>query len=118
LHQQLNEHVLAWEADEAWCEDLSPGDAKSDCRVLSQEDLLSRALDISIFWFFEKRDLVRQKLDDLDYHADENKLAAIAEYPPEWRRWQKDSFELRDAVQAGRRRSGDGSPMVPPRLAR
>merc|ERR1711988_1829420 len=45
LQQQLNEHVLAWEADEAWCEDLSPGDAKSECRVLSQEDLLSRAFD-------------------------------------------------------------------------
>lgn len=86
LHRRLQRHRLTWPAPTA----------------LDMEDHLSRAHDIVIFWFFEARDRTASALPD--WKPSQEVLEAIPEYPPDWPQWRIDSFELRQAAQAGRAR--------------
>eukprot|EP00405_Crypthecodinium_cohnii_P023690 CAMPEP_0206488018 /NCGR_PEP_ID=MMETSP0324_2-20121206/42091_1 /ASSEMBLY_ACC=CAM_ASM_000836 /TAXON_ID=2866 /ORGANISM="Crypthecodinium cohnii, Strain Seligo" /LENGTH=758 /DNA_ID=CAMNT_0053966819 /DNA_START=245 /DNA_END=2522 /DNA_ORIENTATION=- len=88
LRRQLLNHEVSWPQ-------LTP---------LGVEDHLSRAYDLSMFWFFESRDRVACLLPD---YADRPflPLEEIAEYPSEWPAWKIRSFEMRNAIRAGRRKS-------------
>eukprot|EP00929_Paragymnodinium_shiwhaense_P104104 TRINITY_DN68115_c0_g1_i1.p1 TRINITY_DN68115_c0_g1~~TRINITY_DN68115_c0_g1_i1.p1 ORF type:complete len:871 (-),score=236.00 TRINITY_DN68115_c0_g1_i1:146-2758(-) len=72
---------------------------------LDTEDILSRAFDVRHFSFFERRDRAAIKVAASRPPFADKALARIQEYPPGWPRWRINSFELREAAIAGRRRS-------------
>lgn len=69
--------------------------------TLGTEDHLSRAFDIQIFWFFEKRDRMNNLVPEIQ-ERQLGTMPAILEYPADWPQWRIDSFELRQKVRAGR----------------
>jgi len=65
--------------------------------VLDMEDWLSRAYDLSCFWFFESRDRIDNALRD-EFEKLEERPGCIHEYPPGWPQWRIEQFE-REASQ-------------------
>lgn len=68
--------------------------------ALDMEDHLSRAHDITVFWFFEWRDRAFAALPE--HWQPSGALDCIHEYPLDWPQWRIDSFQLRETARSAR----------------
>lgn len=77
--------------------------------LLDMEDNLCRSYGFTMFWFFERRDLLNAaSAHDRQPAAT---MSSIPEFPPNWAQWQIESARSRSAMARQRKRSTGRHPL-------